>query len=171
MDLENVWLGNRIWPSRANLAEWGWDLIGSSLLIRGCERIVLQCPWQTVRLLWWKRPSPSQPVLPISAVPPFSLTAPPPPQSSLPPPPALFPTPLVSPLTTHSLQLYPSPRPSLLSFCCLVHGQITAPAAPCGSIALISLLLISSPCLWSFVPCCCVLLWFKPRVAVWTWAH
>lgn len=76
VDLDDVWLGNLIWPSRANLTEWGWDLIGSCPLIRGCERIVLYCPWQTVGLLWWKRPLPSLQVLPISTLPPFSLTVP-----------------------------------------------------------------------------------------------
>lgn len=76
VDLDDVWLGNLIWPSGANLPERGWDLIGSSLLIRGCEWIVLHCPWQTVGLLWWKRAGPSQPGLPISTVPPFSLTVP-----------------------------------------------------------------------------------------------
>lgn len=112
-----MWLGNLIWPSGANLTEWGWDMSGSRLLIRGgCERTVPH--WETVGLLWWKRlfhhnqaclsqPSHPSPLLDPSQHNPF------------------FPTPLISPLTSP----FSSP-PSLLSCCPLVHGQITEPAAP-----------------------------------------
>lgn len=119
VDLEDVWLSNVIWPSRANLTENGnrsRDLIGSSLLIRGCEQIVLYCPWQTVGLLWWKGLFHHYKPLPFSFTIPFS------PPPSLPPPPLLpfHPTPLISSLTKPFTLAVPLPTflPFvLLSFC------------------------------------------------------
>lgn len=94
-----MWLGNLIWPSGANLAEWGWDMIGSRLLIRGVwtDGPALTDSWAFVM----ETTVPSQAGLPISAVPPFSLTGPFSTQSLL----LSFPLPSYPLLPAHSAHL------------------------------------------------------------------
>lgn len=104
-----MWLVNLIRPSGANLTEWGWDMSGSRLLIKG---VLTDGPALTdSQAFVMEQELPSQPGLPISAVPPFSLTGPFSTQSLL----LSFPLPSYPLLPAHSAHL-PLFCPAVLSF-------------------------------------------------------